>query len=64
MTYRIYLGKRFVKVGQSAAQLGKDCTVAARPAFTFAKGKTYRVVFDMNTYNGVVIERTATIRAA
>ena len=27
-----------------------------------AKGKTYKVVFDMNTYNGVVIQRAATWR--
>jgi hypothetical protein len=64
MTYRVFLGTRFVKVGQFAAKLGKDCTVAVRPVFTFAKGKTYRIVFDMNTFNGVVIQRSATIRAA
>jgi hypothetical protein len=64
MTYRVYQGSKFLKVGQLAAKLGKDCTVSIRPVFTVAKGKTYRVVFDMNTYNGVVIERSATIAAA
>ena len=64
MTYRVYLGSKFLKVGQIAAKLGKDCAVAVRPVFTVAKGKSYRVVFDMNTYNGVVIQRSATIRGA
>ena len=61
MTYRVFLGAKFVKVGQTSVALGKDCTVTARPAFTFAKSKTYTVVFNMNTYNGVIIQRTATI---
>ena len=42
--------------------LGSDCTVAIRPAFTVAKGKTYAVTFDMNTENGVFVTRIATIR--
>jgi hypothetical protein len=61
MTYRVYNGKKFVKVGQRSVKLGKDCTVAVRPAFTFAKGKKYSVVFNMNTYNGVLVQRTASI---
>jgi len=61
MTYRVFAGKKFVKVGQTSVALGKDCTVAVRPVFTFAKGKAYTVIFNMNTYNGAVIQRTATI---
>ena len=61
MTYRVFSGSKFVKVGQASVALGKDCTVAARPAFTFAKAKTYKVVFDMNTYNGAGVRRIATI---
>jgi hypothetical protein len=64
MTYRVFQGSKFFKVGQFAARLGKDCTVAVRPVFTVAKGKSYKVVFDMNTYNGVVIQRSVTIRSA
>jgi Cellulase (glycosyl hydrolase family 5) len=64
MTYRVYAGKKFVKVGQSSLPLGKDCTITARPAFTFAKGKTYRIVFNMNTENGVIVQRTATVVGA
>jgi hypothetical protein len=63
MTYRVFAGKKFVKVGQTSVVLGKNCTVAARPLFTFAKGKAYTVIFNMNTYNGVVAQRTATITA-
>jgi hypothetical protein len=63
-TYRVYQGTKFVKVGQASARLGKDCSLPVRPVFTFAKGKTYRIVFDMNTVNGVVAQRTATVRAA
>jgi hypothetical protein len=61
MTYRVFAGSKFVKVGQASVQLGKDCSVAVRPVFTFAKNKTYRVVFDMNTLNGAGVRRTATI---
>ena len=61
MTYRVFLGKKFVKVGQASIGLGKDCTVIARPAFTFAKGKKYTVIFNLNTYNGVELQRNATI---
>ena len=61
MTYRVFAGKKFVKVGQTSLALGKDCTVAVRPVFTFAKGKAYTVIFNMNTFNGVVVQRTATI---
>jgi hypothetical protein len=64
MTYRIFNPTKFVKVGQTAARLGKDCTILVRPTFTFAKGKSYKVVFDMNTYNGVTLRRTATIATA
>jgi hypothetical protein len=61
MTYRVYAGKKFVRVGQTSVPLGKDCTVTVRPVYTFAKGKTYTVVFNMNTYNGVIVQRTATV---
>jgi hypothetical protein len=61
MTYRVFVGKKFVKVGQASVPLAKDCTIAARPVFTLAKKKTYRVVFNLNTYNGVTVQRTATI---
>ena len=61
MTYRVFLGKKFVKVGQASVPLGKDCSVAARPAYTFAKGKTYKVIFNLNTLNGGGDQRTATI---
>ena len=61
MTYRVYAGKKFVKVGQTSVPLGKDCTVAVRPVYRFAKGKTYTMIFIMNTYNGVIVQRTATI---
>ena len=61
MTYRVFAGSKFVKVGQTSVALGKDCTVAVRPLFTFAKQKSYTVVFNMNTYNGFVVQRTATI---
>jgi hypothetical protein len=63
-TYRVYDGKKFVKVGQTSAKLGKDCSLPVRTVFTFAKRKTYRIVFDMNTMNGVVAQRTATVKAA
>jgi hypothetical protein len=62
MTYRIYVGKKFVKVGQVSAPLGRDCTISVRPVFRFGKGN-YNVVFDMNTYNGVVLTRQAAITA-
>jgi hypothetical protein len=61
MTYRVYAGTKFVKVGQTSVPLAKDCTVAVRPIFTFAKKKTYKVLFDMNTLSGFVSQRTATI---
>ena len=61
MTYRVFTGGKFIKVGQTSAALASDCTVNVRPAFTVAKHKTYTVVFNMNTYNGVIIQRTATI---
>jgi len=61
MTYRVFTGSKFIKVGQASAALASDCTVNVRPAFTVAKRKTYTVVFNMNTYNGVIIQRTATI---
>ncbi len=64
MTYRVFQGGKFVKVAQTSVPLANDCTIAVRPAFTFAKRKAYTVVFDMNTYNGVELERTATIRGA
>jgi Cellulase (glycosyl hydrolase family 5) len=63
MTYRVYAGNKFVKVGQTSVPLGKDCTVAVRPAYKFVKGKTYTTIFNMNTYNGVIVQRTATIAA-
>jgi hypothetical protein len=61
MTYRVYAGKKFVKVGQTSVPLGKDCTVGVRPAYKFVKGKTYSLIFNMNTYNGVIVQRTARI---
>jgi hypothetical protein len=64
MTYRVFTGGKFIKVGQTSAPLASDCTVNVRPGFTVAKRKTYTVVFNMNTYNGVVVQRTATIDGA
>jgi hypothetical protein len=61
VTYRVYLGKAFVKVAQTAASLGSDCTIAIRPAYTIAKKKAYRITFELNTNNGVTLTRTATI---
>jgi len=61
VTYRVYQGTKFVKVAQTAVSLGDDCAISLRPAYTIAKRLTYRVVFELNTSNGVFVTRTATI---
>jgi hypothetical protein len=61
-TYRARVAGKLVKVGQVQVALGSDCSISIKPLFTVAKGKTYEVTFNLNTYNGVLLTRVATIR--
>jgi hypothetical protein len=64
MTWRIFRAGRLVSVGQQSANLLRDCTIAARIRFrsAVARGATYRVSFELNDRNGIVLTRLVTIR--
>ena len=61
-TVRSYLAGKLVQVSQSAAPLGIDCTVVARPSgLTVAKGKTYAVEIATNTLTTAELVRKITL---
>lgn len=62
VTYRARLAGKLIKVGQVQVSLESDCSITVTPVFTVAKGKKYEVTFNLNTANGVLIDRVATIR--
>lgn len=64
MTYRVYDGTKLIAVGQPAAQLQPDQSVTFTATFSPAKGKTYRVVADVNNASGQSQTRTATVVAS
>ena len=61
LTYRARLAGKLIKVGQQQVALGSDCSITVRPVFLVAKGKSYQVTFNLNTDNGVLVTRVATI---
>jgi hypothetical protein len=63
MTYRVYDGTKLIAVGQPAAQLAPDQSVRFVASFSPAKGKSYRVVADVNSPSGQTQTRTATVVA-
>jgi len=61
VTYRARLNGKLIKVGQQQVALGTDCSVTVRPVFVVTKGKSFEVTFNLNTENGVLVTRIATI---
>jgi len=64
VTYRARLNGKLIKVGQQQVALASDCSITVRPVFVVTKGKSFDVTFNLNTENGVLITRVATITGA
>jgi hypothetical protein len=60
-TTRVLLAGKVVGVVQSAAPLGRECTISVKAPITVAKGKTYTVTVDANTKITAPIMRTITL---
>jgi hypothetical protein len=62
MTVRAYLAAKLVSVFQTQLPLGIDCAVTVPvQKLKVAKGKTYTVTVDANTYTTAPVQRTITI---
>ena len=66
MTWRVFRGARFIRVGQQSSPLRRDCTITARLRVPggIQRGVTYTARFELNDRNGIIVERTLTIRAS
>jgi hypothetical protein len=64
MTWRVFRAGRLVSVDQQSSPLLRDCTVTARLRINggIRRGQTYTATFDLNDYNGIIVERRLTIR--
>jgi hypothetical protein len=64
MTWRVFRAGRLVSVDQQTSPLLRDCTVTARLRINggVRRGQTYTATFDLNDYNGIIVERRLTIR--
>ena len=64
MTWRVYVGRRLVSVGQQSSRLLRDCTITARLRVRggIRRGVTYTATFELNDRNGIFVERRLTIR--
>jgi hypothetical protein len=66
MTWRIFQRGKLIAVGQETAPLRADCTINARLRFQtpVAKRATYKATFELNDINGIVLNRTLTIKGS
>jgi Cellulase (glycosyl hydrolase family 5) len=66
MTWRLFRGNRFIEVDQQSSRLRRDCTITARLRVPggIQRGVTYTARFELNDKNGILVQRTLTIRAA
>lgn len=63
VTWRVFLGRRLVGVGQQRTSLLSSCTVGVRlRGLTVGKKAAYQVRFELNDVHGVVLSRRLTIR--
>ena len=64
MTWRVFRAGRFIRVGQQSSALRRDCTITARLRVPggIRRGVTYTARFELNDRNGIIVERTLTIR--
>jgi hypothetical protein len=60
-TVRAFLGTRLIKVFQPQLTLGSDCSITAKVPFSVAKKQTYRISFELNDKDGVLMTRNATV---
>jgi len=61
VTYRVYQARKFTAVGQAAAPLRSDGTVAFVARFTPVAGKTYTIDMDANDISGNHARHTFTL---
>jgi hypothetical protein len=63
VTWRVFLGRNLVGVGQQSSPLLANCTINVRlRGFTVARNRSYRATFELNDVNGVELKRRLTIR--